>query len=628
MRRSWRKLVSVASVAGAIVVVMSIAAPAIAAFTNPGNPSGNGVAPTVVNGFPNCPSGQETHNWTGTGAGTQNLAAGGSITVTKPTSPSPGPGNASRYFNFSATGAKVNTVFVKTDVFVIGFITESNRYTYGAALNGAASDTKLHSPTNASKQPYVLSAIRFCYTPVTYKIKGTAFYDWNLNGSLNAGDTGVAGVVVTATGPVTKNGTSIAGGTYEVASLKAGTYNVCQQVLSGWTASTGCQTVTVPQNPNPPGDATGVNFGSFKLVTLSGVKYNDHNLNGEMDGGDEALEGFTINVAPTFSPPAGAVNIGGAVITAADGTWSSEVHAGSYTVSESAMPAGTGFVWVQSPGTPNKAAFNYQANTADLNFGNYKRVTLSGLVFHDVINNGERDAGEEGLSGSDWRVNVEGLPEDWTGATFVDPDGNGDYSIDLPAGQLSLCLSIPSLPNVGDATQSWLVEPDLNSCSSGTGRSADYQVDTPDLDFSAVNALSFPEGGGSATVGDEGEPQATVTIGANCTSTQLIYDSATNVGGFNQVVMSADVNPNSLCVVEEHIEWAPEPAVYVEGVLQLPPTLVKLQQGGEFIPVQFCEGNPPNPHCLVDRTIGQQSQDTISVVENYLFRGDPPKARN
>jgi hypothetical protein len=454
--------VSIASIAGAIVVVMSIAAPAIAAFTNPGNKSGDNVTPTVVNGFPNCPSGQETYNWSGTGAGTQNLPTGGSIQVTKPTSPSPGPGDASRYFNFQATGATINTVIVKTDVFIVGFITESNRYNYGTSGASGGNDTKLHSPTDSSKRPYVLSAIRFCYTQVKYKISGTKFYDWGETGAKDGIDQGLAGWTIEAKQGSTVKGSAVtaANGSYTI-ELPAGTYDVCEVAQAGWTRSapggTGCHTV------NLTADVTGKDFGNYKLVTLSGTKFYDggYSPNGAKDGGESGIEGFTVTAAATGTQPAGSYpHKGGQANTIADGTWSIIVHAGKYSLCESGGPTG-GYTWVQTAPTGNGGCYpgttDYQADTGGKDFGNYKQVTLSGSVFHDADNDGELDGSqsvEEGLSGWDVRLyQSNGSTLSQTTATSA----TGGYSFNAPAGSYVLCVTLP--PLAGDPPKGWVQSP-------------------------------------------------------------------------------------------------------------------------------------------------------------------------
>jgi hypothetical protein len=647
---------------------MSIAAPAIAAFTNPGNPSGNGVAPTVVNGFPNCPSGQETHNWTGTGAGTQNLAAGGSITVTKPTSPSPGPGNASRYFNFSATGAKVNTVFAKTDVFVVGFITESNRYVYGAGQTGASSDTKLHSPTNSSKQPYALSAIRFCYTPIKYKISGTKFYDWGETGTKDAVDQGLAGWTIQAKQGATVKGsaTTAANGSYTI-ELAAGTYDVCEVEQSGWTRSapggTGCYSI------NLTADVTGKDFGNFKLVTLSGTKFYDagYDPNGAKDGGEVGIGGFTVTAAATGTQPAGNPHVGGSAVTAGDGSWSIVVHAGKYSICESGGPTGD-YSWVQTAPTGNGGCYpgttDYQANTGDKDFGNYKQVTLTGTVFHDNDNDGKFDVNaqtvEEGLEA--WGVRLY-QDDGTTTAGTTSSNGNGEYGFDVPAGEYLLCVT---LPGVVDG-QGWVQSPEGDNSPGGNtscdqspaydddsaGYDQDFQTDTSDLDFGSTQLYEIPAGGSAMQGNGVTEPNAVVELGNGCTTGFYPFDIGVTpdeeIEGeqITQFVLFGDAQVSSECVIHLTILWHAEDADYDgNDNLVVPPTLVRLPSGGGFGNYQaarFCSefGGPTlvEPTCLDSQLVlqgtGQMGDfnwdiedGKVQVFQQFTDFGDPPKARN
>jgi hypothetical protein len=544
---------------------------------------------------------------------------------------------------------------------VVGFITESNRYVYGAGQTGASSDTKLHSPTNSSKQPYALSAIRFCYTPIKYKISGTKFYDWGETGTKDAVDQGLAGWTIQAKQGATVKGsaTTAADGSYTI-ELPAGTYDVCEVEQSGWTRSapggTGCYTI------NLTADVTGKDFGNFKLVTLSGTKFYDagYDPNGAKDGGEVGIGGFTVTAAATGTQPAGNPHVGGSAVTAGDGSWSIVVHAGKYSLCETA-PAASDFSWVQTAPTGNGGCYpgttDYQANTGGKDFGNYKQVTLTGLVFHDNDNDGELDGSqsvEEALEGWDVRLyQSDGTTLKQTSTT----NSAGDYAFTAPAGQYVVCLTLPGL--TGEPPKGWVQSPGgpnspggNTACSQpeydddSAGYQADYQVNTGNLDFGSTQLYAI-EPGVPVEQGDGvNEPNATVVVGENCTTGLYPFDIGTTpdeeIEGdqISQFVFFGDEQVNPACQITITINWHPETAIVDgDGNTTIPPTLVKLPaEGGgfgDYEPAQLCNTfNGPTvdiPTCINTRVVNQGGNvpaGKVQVTEVYFDLGDPPKARN
>ena len=52
-------------------------------------------------------------------------------------------------------------------------------------------------------------------------------------------------------------------------------------------------------------DSTGLDFGNFQLVNVSGEVYNDLNGNGNLDPGDPGLQGWTVNLARSLGQHGG-----------------------------------------------------------------------------------------------------------------------------------------------------------------------------------------------------------------------------------------------------------------------------------------------------------------------------------
>ncbi len=159
MIRNWKKAAAViGALAVTATVLPALSSPASAAVLKPGISSGNGVTPAVANGFPGCQTGTTAYLWSGKSPGTQTTPDGVSITLTRTNQALPG--DDSRYVNFQITGAKMVQTIVKTDVFFVGFITESTVYSYAP---GVPSDTKIHPPTSSNNSPFKVDGYRFCY---------------------------------------------------------------------------------------------------------------------------------------------------------------------------------------------------------------------------------------------------------------------------------------------------------------------------------------------------------------------------------------------------------------------------------------------------------------------------------
>lgn len=127
--------------------------------------------------------------------------------------------------------------------------------------------------------------------------------------------------------------------------------------------------------------------------SISGQKFDDTNGNGVKDAGEPGLAGWTIFLdsnsdgiyqaateAATVTDPAGNYSFFG-------------LAPGVYSVREVAQSG-----WVQT--TVNLlVGVSGVRDVTGVNFGNFRRITLSGSIYHDSNGNGTRDAGEPGLSG-------------------------------------------------------------------------------------------------------------------------------------------------------------------------------------------------------------------------------------
>ena len=133
---------------------------------------------------------------------------------------------------------------------------------------------------------------------------GTVYDDLNGNGTIDPGDPGLQGwtVELFQNGNLLATTTSAADGSYSFADLLAGTYTIEEISPAGWYQ-------TEPQSPfvytvtaTSGSSQSGLDFGNFQLVDVTGEVYNDLNGNGNLDPGEPGLQGWTVQSC--LMPPA------------------------------------------------------------------------------------------------------------------------------------------------------------------------------------------------------------------------------------------------------------------------------------------------------------------------------------
>jgi hypothetical protein len=239
----------------------------------------------------------------------------------------------------------------------------------------------------------------------------TIYNDANGNSILDSGETS------TTTG---------VNGSYTLL-LGPGPYRIREVLKSGWIQTLGASDGVGQSGVN----VSGVNLGNFKLVTVSGLKFND--INGDQNpAGEPGLGGWTIfddaNNNGVFD--SGELS----TITASDGTWSfGNLGPRQLRIREVQQ---TG--WQQT--TPNPAVFSTTSGTdvGGINFGN--RVipptgSISGVKFNDLNGNGVRDVGEPGIE--NWLIyldqNLNGIKD--PGEATATTSSNGTFQFNsLSAG--------------------------------------------------------------------------------------------------------------------------------------------------------------------------------------------------
>lgn len=158
----------------------------------------------------------------------------------------------------------------------------------------------------------------------------------------------------------------------------------------------------------------------FDYVFAQGNVFNDLNGNGVQDTLESTVRNWPIVVTGTG---------GGTVLTDSNGNWRiNTIGPGSHTISVGAAPLpGTWTTTLNSGSTftANSGGLEYVANNKyNVNFGEFKDVSIYGVKYNDRNDNGAKGAGEEGLAG--WVINAAN-----TGGSILHTDttdANGNFT--------------------------------------------------------------------------------------------------------------------------------------------------------------------------------------------------------
>ena len=589
MRTGKRRLIAAFAALGVLASVLVVApTTARAAFLNPGLSSGSGVAPTVVSGFPSCPQGSSTYTWSGSSLGTQTTPDGAEITLTASTGSLPG--TASRYFDFSIAGGEVSQVLVKTDVFIVGFITASNRYLYPDPV---AADSRLHPPTDSRNRPFSRNGIRFCYE-ASISLSGVKFHDLDGDGIRDGGEPGLEGWTITATlGESQQSTVTGPDGSYSFTDLVPGTYEVCEVGQEGWHQSTpeGCHTVST--------SADDLDFGNYQNGSISGTKFEDLDADGTRDEGEPGLEGWIITAGEA----------GPNDTTDGSGVYVIEVGPGTYDVCETIQDD-----WIASfpdaTGCQEVVVSSGQQTTGK-DFGNYRAGSISG---NRSLNGGAFPSQEVVLFDS-------------TGAQVGNPvytDSSGNYTFGgLQPGVYTVCTF-----DAGGTTPS---DPD-GMCPLGTVGSEVSVVSgqpTEDVDFTDTvtdaTVASCSENG--ATTGGDGDPTGVASIycetkdGQPLDSIAVVYESGFGIEGFAQRIDLDIVGTPVRTQFVETLDFVPTPRT---GDDPIEPVL-EYDDGSGFVDAPYCKipvefSDLP----VVDPSTVLPGDDTLCIIKKTFEVVDPP----
>jgi protocatechuate 3,4-dioxygenase beta subunit len=260
----------------------------------------------------------------------------------------------------------------------------------------------------------------------TENLSGLVYNDINGDGSSDGGtDPPLAGRtvdVLNSSHNIIASTTTAADGTYSFTKLPLAPYTIAEAVPTGWT-------ITQPTNPPgtyslpaASGNHTGLDFGNFQLVTISGNVYND--IYGDQGQTQRrALANWFVEMKDSQGNIVGASRtdqFGNYTIAGPGANNFTTWGPGTYTLFEPSTPG-----WIQTdPVNPSTYTFTASSgvNFTSGNFGNFQTVTISGTVYNDTNGNGVRDVGiEGGLFG--WTVNLEDPHGNILGSTTTDSLG-------------------------------------------------------------------------------------------------------------------------------------------------------------------------------------------------------------
>jgi len=260
------------------------------------------------------------------------------------------------------------------------------------------------------------------------KVTGAKWEDLDVDGVRDLGEAGLGGFQIYA--DLDANGQYDSGepaaftasdGRYRLFLDANQTYTIRETQKDGWLQTApqlGYYTVTGTSGET----ITGCDFANVsETIKVTGVKWEDLDLDGARDTGEAGLGGFQIYADLDND---GSYDSGEpAVFTASDGTYHLFLDAPSddpvtYTIRE-ALRAGE--PWVQT--APQSGSYTVEALAGTVatgcDFGNaYQAVKIVGAVWEDLNHDGRRDTGEAGLDGF---------------LVYADLDNSGSYDSGEPA---------------------------------------------------------------------------------------------------------------------------------------------------------------------------------------------------
>jgi hypothetical protein len=252
-------------------------------------------------------------------------------------------------------------------------------------------------------------------------INGYKWKDLNADGQFDEGEPGLEGWEIfideNGDGQLDENEsftTTDGNGYYQFINLEPGTYSICEVEKENWFRSypmdSNCQNVEVLA-----GGIGIVYFGNYQKGSISGINFEDLNGNGQFNDGEPTLSGWTIelydetgeNLISTTT-----TNEGGVYIF-------SGLKPDTYVVKEILKDG-----WVQTGAYTYTLPILSGENVANINFGNFKLVKVSGYKWNDLDNDGVWDEEEPALA--NWEIRA--TKDEITKTTSTDENGYYEFT--------------------------------------------------------------------------------------------------------------------------------------------------------------------------------------------------------
>ncbi|NBC16994.1 MAG: T9SS type A sorting domain-containing protein [Bacteroidetes bacterium] len=328
------------------------------------------------------------------------------------------------------------------------------------------------------------------------------YEDLNADGVQNGGESLLGGWEINLTGisvidtEVNLTGSTGSSSGVPFNEIPPGDYTVTETIQSGWTQSDpgGGQPIELTLGSDQD---VQLSFGNYQPGGIAGSKWNDLDGDGQRDGGEPGLEGWTIQLNGTE-----------AATTDSDGNYLiADLEPGTYEVSEVLQNG-----WTQTfpAGGTHTVTVESGQIVEGVDFGNTQpQVGLSGTKFEDLNANGQRDAGEPGLEG--WTIQLDDGSSTTTdangayGFTNLEPGTytvsevlqqgwtqsfpeEGSYTVTLEAGEFREGLDFGNYRPVGLSGEKWRDDDGDGQRDAGESGLAGWTIELDDGSSTTTDA--------------------------------------------------------------------------------------------------------------------------------------------
>ena len=259
-------------------------------------------------------------------------------------------------------------------------------------------------------------------------ISGKLFNDKNGNSIFDVDELPISNSVVTLGASTHVETTTDTNGDYKFSNLIHQNYVVNQIVAQNWIQ-------TFPENSYSVEIFSGdkiqnKNFGNFELGKIIGTVWNDKNGNSIRDEFDNGIENWKVYLLNSNS------EVIDSVLTSSTGDYEIDgIVTGTYTIKEKIQSH-----WRQTFPENLTHSISIESGTiiSNINFGNVKLSSISGIKFNDINVNSIFDEDEFGIE--NWKIFIS-QNEITIDSTFTDVNGNyvfenldlGTYTISMEA---------------------------------------------------------------------------------------------------------------------------------------------------------------------------------------------------